>query len=84
MSTQVFVKDELKEVKVTRGTMISNRPKEGFVRTVDVEIVPQSYSFYGRAYWENMANVLRNQIISKAIDGIEYRVKVTNEDLDFN
>lgn len=81
---RMVLKDELKEVKVTRGTMISNRPKEGFVRTVDVEIVPQSYSFYGRAYWENMANVLRNQIISKAIDGIEYRVKVTNEDLDFN
>ncbi|WP_294284094.1 type VI secretion system baseplate subunit TssF [uncultured Chryseobacterium sp.] len=81
---RMVLKDELKEVRVTRGTMISNRPKEGFIRTVDVDIVPQNYSYYGRAYWENMANVLRNQIISKAIDGIEYRVKVTNEDLDFN
>ncbi len=81
---RMVLKDELKEVMVTRGTMISNKPKEGFIRTVDVDIVPQNYSFYGRAYWENMANVLRNQIISKAIDGIEYRVKVTNEDLDFN
>ncbi|GEN74689.1 type VI secretion system baseplate subunit TssF [Chryseobacterium hagamense] len=81
---RMVLKDELKEVRVTRGTMISNRPKEGFIRTVDVDVVPQNYSFYGRAYWENMANVLRNQIISKAIDGIEYRVKVTNEDLDFN
>lgn len=81
---RMILKDELKEVRVTRGTMISNRPKEGFIRTVEVDVVPQNYSFYGRAYWENMANVLRNQIISKAIDGIEYRVKVTNEDLDFN
>ncbi|MDQ1162003.1 hypothetical protein QE422_002371 [Chryseobacterium sp. SORGH_AS 447] len=81
---RMVLKDELKEVRVTRGTMISNKPKEGFIRTVEVEIVPQNYSFYGRAYWENMANVLRNQIISKAIDGIEYLVKVTNEDLDFN
>ncbi|WP_294308994.1 type VI secretion system baseplate subunit TssF [uncultured Chryseobacterium sp.] len=81
---RMVLKDELKEVRVTRGTTISNKPKEGFIRTVDVEIVPQNYSFYGRAYWENMANVLRNQIVSKAIDGIEYRVKVTNEDLDFN
>jgi hypothetical protein len=63
--------------------MISNRPKEGFIRTVEVEIIPQNYSFYGRAYWENMANILRNQIISKAIDGIEYLVKITNEDSDF-
>jgi len=80
---RMVLKDELKDVRVKRGTMISNKPKEGFVRTVEVEIIPHNYSFYGRAYWENMANILRNQIISKAIDGIEYLVKVTNEDVDF-
>ena len=80
---RMVLKDELKDVRVKRGTMISNKPKEGFVRTVDVEVVPQNYSFYGRVYWENMANILRNQIISKAIDGIEYRVLVSNEDIDF-
>ncbi|WP_449397990.1 hypothetical protein [Chryseobacterium wanjuense] len=79
----MVLKDEVKDVRVKRGTMISNKPKEGFIRTVEVEIVPQNYSFYGRAYWENMANILRNQIISKAIDGIEYLVKITNEDTDF-
>jgi hypothetical protein len=80
---RMVLKDELKDVRVTRGTMISNKPKEGFIRTVEVEIIPQNYSFYGRVYWENMANILRNQIISKAIDGIEYLVKITNEDSDF-
>jgi hypothetical protein len=80
---RMVLKDEVKDVRVKRGTMISNKPKEGFIRTVEVEIVPQNYSFYGRAYWENMANILRNQIISKAIDGIEYLVKITNEDTDF-
>jgi len=81
---RMVLKDEVKEVRVRRGTMISNRPKEGFVRTVEIEIIPQNYSFYGRAYWENMANILRNQIISKAIDGIEYVVKISNEDVDFD
>lgn len=80
---RMVLKDELKDVRVKRGTMISTKPKEGFVRTVEVEIVPNNYSFYGRAYWENMANILRNQIVSKAIDGIEYLVKVSNEDTDF-
>ncbi|MCY0968280.1 type VI secretion system baseplate subunit TssF [Chryseobacterium wangxinyae] len=80
---RMVLKDELKDVRVKRGTMISIKPKEGFVRTVDVEVVPQNYSFYGRVYWENMANILRNQIVSKAIDGIEYRVMITNEDTDF-
>lgn len=79
----MVLKDELKEVRVKRGTMISNKPKEGFIRTVEVEIIPSNYSFYGRLYWENMANILRNQIILKAIDGIEYVVKITNEDSDF-
>lgn len=79
---RMVLKDELKEVRVKRGTMISNKPKEGFIRTVEVEIIPSNYSFYGRLYWENMANILRNQIILKAIDGIEYVVKVTNEDSD--
>lgn len=81
---RMVLKDELKEVRVRRGTMISNKPKEGFIRTVEVEIIPNNYSFYGRLYWENMANILRNQIILKAIDGIEYVVKITNEDTDFS
>lgn len=81
---RMVLKDELKEVRVKRGTMISNKPKEGFIRTVEVEIIPNNYSFYGRLYWENMANILRNQIILKAIDGIEYVVKITNEDTDFS
>ncbi|MDF2552531.1 MAG: hypothetical protein K0R36_32 [Chryseobacterium sp.] len=80
---RMVLKDELKDVRVKRGTMISNKPKEGFVRTVEVEVIPQNYAFYGRVYWENVANILRNQIISKAIDGIEYRVMITNEDVDF-
>ncbi|MFY7816085.1 MAG: type VI secretion system baseplate subunit TssF [Chryseobacterium taeanense] len=80
---RMMLKDELKEVRVKRGTMISNKPKEGFIRTVEVEIIPNNYSFYGRLYWENMANILRNQIILTPLDGIEYLVKVTNEDTDF-
>nr|WP_314491284.1 type VI secretion system baseplate subunit TssF [uncultured Chryseobacterium sp.] len=80
---RMILKDELKDVRVRRGTMISNKPKEGFVRTVEVEIIPQNYSFYGRVYWENMANIIRNQIIAKAIDGIEYLVTISNEDVDF-
>lgn len=80
---RMVLKDEMKDVRVKRGTMISNKPKEGFVRTVEVEIVPNNYSFYGKMYWENMANILRNQIVAKAIDGIEYLVKISNEDTDF-
>ncbi len=78
---RLWLKDDLKEVRIKRGTMISSKPKEGFVRTINIEIVPTSYSFYGKAYWDNQAESLKNQIVAKAIDGIEYLVQVVDEDI---
>lgn len=77
----LLLKDDLKEVRVKRGTIISNKPKEGFLRAINIEVVPSSYGFYGKAYWDNMAISLKNKIIAKAIDGIEYQVQVVNEDV---
>ncbi len=70
------LRDEVKKISVKRGTMISDRPKEGFIRTVDVEIIPINYAFYGQKYWDNVADVLKNNIKLKAIDGVEYRVNI--------
>ena len=56
--------------------MISDRPKEGFIRTVDVEIYPLNYAFYGQKYWDNLSEVLKKDIKLKAIDGVEYRVNI--------
>lgn len=78
---KMILKDELKNVKVTKGTMISDKPKEGFIRTVEVNIVPQNYAFYGKNYWENMASILKNNIKAKAIDGVEYFVTINNEEM---
>ena len=78
---RLLLKDDLKEVRIKRGTMISSKPKEGFVRTINVEIVPTSYGFYGKTYWDNQAVSLKNQIVAKAIDGIEYLVQVVDEDI---
>lgn len=76
---QMMMKDDLKSIKVTRGTIISDKPKEGFVKTVDINIIPHSYSFYGKAYWDNLAVVLTNNIKMRAIDGVIYRVKIFDE-----
>lgn len=76
---KMMLNTELKKVSVKRGTMISDKPKEGFVRTVDVEITAQNYAFYGRKYWDNLADVLRNNIKAKAIDGVEYRVIIVED-----
>lgn len=74
---RMVLKNSLKSIDVKRGIVISDKPKEGFIRTVDVSIVIQDYSFYGSKYWNNMQEVLRNNIRSKAIDGVEYRVLIS-------
>lgn len=76
---QMMMKDDLKSIKVSRGTIISDKPKEGFVKTVDINIIPQSYAFYGKAYWDNLSNVLMNNIKMRAIDGVIYRVNITED-----
>ncbi len=76
---KMMLNNELKKVTVRRGTMISDKPREGFIRTVDIEITPLNYSFYGRKYWDNLAEILKNNITAKAIDGVEYRVVIAEE-----
>ena len=75
----MILKDSLKKIEVSRGTMISDRPHEGFIRTVDIEIVVQDYSYYGSKYWNNMATTMKNNIKNKAIDGIEYRLNIKED-----
>ncbi len=73
---KMVLRDEIKRINVKRGTMISDRPKEGFIRTVDIEIYPLNYAFYGQKYWDNLSEVLKKDIKLKAIDGVEYRVNI--------
>lgn len=73
-------KKDTKSIVVKRGTIISDKPKEGFIRTIEVEIVPRTYNYFGEKYWENTAITLKRQIMLRGIDGIEYLVKIKNED----
>ena len=77
---KVMLKDELKKVEVKRGTIISDKTKEGFIRTVEIEITPASYATYGKSYWDKMAIAIKTQIESRSIDGITYIVRVINND----
>lgn len=79
---QYTIKEEIKNIEVKRGITISNKPKEGFIRTIEIDIVPQHYGYYGESYWKNYAIALKKQIEARAIDGIEYIVKIINKDED--
>jgi hypothetical protein len=77
---RLALKNNIKQIEVRRGTIISDKPKEGFIRTVEVEIAPVSYSHYGKSYWEQQAVSVKKQIVARAIDGIEYIVNIINKD----
>lgn len=77
---KLTLKNELKEVEVKRGTIISDKPKEGFIKTVEIEITPTSYATYGKNYWDKMAITIKTQIESRSIDGVTYIVRVINND----
>lgn len=77
---RLLLQNDLKEVEIKRGMIISDLPKEGFVRTIEVEITPTSYAAYTKAYWDKMALSIKAQIVSKSIDGVEYVVRIVNKD----
>jgi hypothetical protein len=68
------LREHIKEITVKKGTAISARPKEGFIRTLEVIIIPADYNAYNENYWQSKASSLKQQVESKAVDGTEYRV----------
>jgi len=68
------LRDQIKEITVKKGTGISQKPKEGFIRTLEVNIIPLDYELYNEVYWNSKAKSLKQQIELRAIDGLEYKV----------
>jgi len=77
---KLSLKNEFESIDVKRGTIISDKPKESFIRTIEIEIVPKAYNYLGEKYWANTAISLKQQIMLRGIDGIEYLVKIKNEE----
>ncbi len=73
---QMHLRRQLKNITVKRGTVVSNKPKEGFVRTVNIDIVPMDFEFYGKSYWQTYASKLQEEITARAVDGVIYQVNI--------
>lgn len=76
----LMLDSDVRSVEVSRGTIISSKPKEGFVKTIEVEIIPNVYQHLGKLYWDNLSENLKQQIMLRGIDGIEYIVTIKNCD----
>ncbi|MGG5506982.1 MULTISPECIES: type VI secretion system baseplate subunit TssF [unclassified Myroides] len=76
---QMVLQSHCKEVVVSRGIKVGDHPKEGFVRTVNIEIIVDNYEEWSYQYWIDYARSLQEQITTRAIDGVDYLVEFKGE-----
>jgi hypothetical protein len=63
-----------REITIRKGTEISQKPKEGFIRVLVITIAVPDDETYQPAYWQSRARALQQQIELRSADGVEYRV----------
>lgn len=71
-----------KHITISKGIQVSDKPKEGFVRTVNIEIVVDNYEEMGTQYWVDYSRSLKQEIESRSIDGITYLVHFRGDHLN--
>jgi hypothetical protein len=76
---KVELRNLLKDIQVKKGTAISERPKEGFIRTIDIIITTYDYTAFPESYWQSRGKALIQQIEARSVDGISYRIFFKNE-----
>ncbi|PZF72745.1 hypothetical protein DN068_12865 [Taibaiella soli] len=76
---QYELKGVIKSVLVKKGTALSSKPKEGFVRTTDIFITVINYSSYPQYYWQAKEQELIQKIDARAVDGVTRRVFIAAE-----
>jgi hypothetical protein len=64
----------LKDIEIKKGTAISEKPKEGFIRTIDIIITAHDYTTFTESYWQSRGKALIQQIEARSVDGISYRI----------
>ncbi|HTB99928.1 MAG TPA: hypothetical protein VK705_04550 [Ferruginibacter sp.] len=69
---------KLKEVKFEKGLSLSDHPKEGYIRTLDIKLQPHRYTDHDASQWNYLTQNLLTKIKDKSPDGIHYRVMVEN------
>jgi hypothetical protein len=67
---------KLKEVKFEKGLSLSEHPKEGYIRTLDIKLQPYRYADHDTLQWNYLTQNLLTKIKNKSPDGIHYRMMV--------
>lgn len=76
--------DKLKDVEFQKGLALSHHPKQGYIRTLDIKLIPNNYTDLQQEEWDYLANNLYIKIKANSADGINYRVTIENSDYNKN
>ncbi len=68
--------EKFKDIKFSKGLMISPHPKQGYLRTLDVTLFPYRFNELSNTEWELIANDLLYKLKAGSCGEINYRIFV--------
>lgn len=66
--------EKFKDIKFSKGLMISSHPKQGYIRTLDITLIPYHFNELGATEWDLIANDLLHKIKVGSCGEINYRI----------
>ncbi len=69
---------KLKDVKFEKGLSLSPYPKQGYLRTLNIKLIPNFYTDLQPKEWNYLAQNLLIKIKSNSPDGVNYKIIVEN------
>ena len=77
-----FMKAELGpllgHVSISKGVMVGTPAKQGFVRTVDINLMPAADAVLSQEEWERLCNSLKTKLVSRSAQVSQYRLFVSS------
>lgn len=66
--------NKIKGVKLTKGLMVAQNPKEGFVKTTDIIITPANQHDLNKEEWKSILELTQSKLENRSIMNIHYRL----------
>jgi hypothetical protein len=78
---RAFMKAELgpllSQVTISKGVMVGTPAKQGFVRTIDINLTPAESALLSQEEWESLCDGLKSKLVSRSAQVSQYRLFVS-------
>lgn len=66
--------NKIKGVKLAKGLMVAQNPKEGFIKTTDIIITPANQHDLNKEEWKSILELTQSKLENRSIMNIHYRL----------